>query len=126
VTTTDRLGERSVLTCPECSGVLWEIRDDALTRYRCHTGHAYTLESLSHFQMTETERALASAMRALEERVLVVERLASDAHAKGHTAMARQWDERAEEYRKQAALIRGVLLQRLPLDRLVEPQPAGQ
>jgi two-component system, chemotaxis family, protein-glutamate methylesterase/glutaminase len=40
------LGERSVLACPDCHGVLWEIKDGDLTRYRCHIGHAYTDEAL--------------------------------------------------------------------------------
>src|SRR5262245_50028813 len=41
VTLMDRLGRRSVLACPDCHGVMWEIEDGALVRYRCHVGHAY-------------------------------------------------------------------------------------
>src|SRR5262249_52345675 len=35
----DRIGRRSVLACPDCHGVMWEIDEGELTRYRCHVGH---------------------------------------------------------------------------------------
>jgi two-component system, chemotaxis family, protein-glutamate methylesterase/glutaminase len=31
----DWFGARSVLTCPDCGGIMWELKDDALSRYRC-------------------------------------------------------------------------------------------
>jgi hypothetical protein len=30
----DNLGRRSVLSCPDCGGVMWEIDEDDVTRYR--------------------------------------------------------------------------------------------
>ena len=42
-----RSGSLAPITCPECHGAMQEIRDGALVRYRCHTGHAFTLESLN-------------------------------------------------------------------------------
>jgi two-component system chemotaxis response regulator CheB len=43
----DWLGQRSVLTCPDCGGIMWEIKDGDLSRYRCHIGHAYTQETIT-------------------------------------------------------------------------------
>ena len=40
----DRIGRRSVLACPDCHGVMWEIDEGNLMRFRCHVGHAYTAE----------------------------------------------------------------------------------
>ncbi len=40
----DEIGRRSVLACPDCHGVMWEIREGDLLRYRCRVGHAYTAE----------------------------------------------------------------------------------
>jgi two-component system, chemotaxis family, protein-glutamate methylesterase/glutaminase len=40
--TLDRLGRGSVLTCPDCDAVMWEIDEGDVVRYRCHVGHAYT------------------------------------------------------------------------------------
>jgi two-component system chemotaxis response regulator CheB len=39
-------GTLSALTCPECGGALWEIRDGQLLRYECHVGHAYSEQAL--------------------------------------------------------------------------------
>ena len=44
--TNERLGELSPFACPECHGVLWEIDDGGLLRYRCHVGHAFTSETM--------------------------------------------------------------------------------
>jgi two-component system, chemotaxis family, protein-glutamate methylesterase/glutaminase len=106
----EQLGERSVLTCPECSGVLWEIKDGSLTRFRCHVGHAYSLEKLAEDQMTETDRALSTALRALDERVVILRKLADEAAQSQRDSMQRQWNERAAEYEKQAEVIRRALM----------------
>ena len=36
----------SGLTCPECSGALWEVKQGDLIQYRCRVGHAYSLDSM--------------------------------------------------------------------------------
>src|SRR5262249_27452786 len=41
-----KLGKLSPFTCPSCRGSLWELQDGELTRYRCHTGHAFSADSL--------------------------------------------------------------------------------
>jgi hypothetical protein len=35
-------GKPSVFACPECRGVLWELEEGRLVRYRCRVGHGYT------------------------------------------------------------------------------------
>ncbi|GGK19581.1 chemotaxis protein CheB [Deinococcus malanensis] len=39
-------GKVTPQTCPECGGVLVQISESGFTRYRCHTGHAYTGDTL--------------------------------------------------------------------------------
>ena len=58
-----RLGKVSPLTCPECHGALTEISDQGFLRFRCHTGHAYSAESLRSSQADAWERALYGALR---------------------------------------------------------------
>ena len=41
-----QLGEPSNYTCPECHGVLLQMKEGTMFRFRCHTGHAYSMESL--------------------------------------------------------------------------------
>jgi two-component system chemotaxis response regulator CheB len=62
------IGQPSRFACPECSGVLWEITGARPRRYRCHTGHAFTLRSLAFTQGEATDETLWGAMRALQER----------------------------------------------------------
>ena len=50
-----RLGTPSVFTCPECHGTLLQLKENGRTRYRCHTGHAYSADSLLS-EVTETRR----------------------------------------------------------------------
>ena len=40
------LGDASPNACPECHGSLVEIREGPIVRYRCHTGHSYSLRTL--------------------------------------------------------------------------------
>ena len=63
-----QLGQFTPYACPECHGVLSAIKDGGITRYRCHTGHAYTQRTLEHTQGTRTDEALWRALRALQER----------------------------------------------------------
>jgi len=77
------IGHPSRFACPECSGVLWEIDGSSPRRYRCHTGHGFTLRALAKTQDAATEDALWSAMRALQEREALLRELAKDADAAG-------------------------------------------
>jgi len=112
----DRIGRRSALSCPDCGGVMWEIDEGNLTRYRCHIGHAYTGE-LMHLAVDESlRRALASALRALDERVALVRKLAEQASAAGHNQLAESWARRRREFDHESDII-DEAIQRL--DRMV-------
>ena len=60
-----------MLACPDCHGVMWEIDEDELVRYRCHVGHAYTAKMMSLALDENLTRALASALRTLDERIAI-------------------------------------------------------
>src|SRR5207302_739863 len=42
----EHMGAPSAFSCPECGGVLWEIQDGDLLRFRCRVGHAFSVESV--------------------------------------------------------------------------------
>jgi two-component system chemotaxis response regulator CheB len=102
----DRLGRRSVLTCPDCNGVMWEIDDDDLSHYRCHVGHAYGAEMMNLALDENVRRALGSAIRALEERVALTERLRARASERGHNHSADDWSRKIEEIEKETDTLR--------------------
>ncbi|HEU4960200.1 MAG TPA: chemotaxis protein CheB [Sphingomonas sp.] len=100
-----RLADPSPLTCPDCHGVLSEMRDGEPLRYRCQIGHAYTAETLVA-NIDEVDQAVRVAMRVMEERVALVERMAQDARDTGRTAVAELYESRALEYRGYAKTLR--------------------
>jgi two-component system chemotaxis response regulator CheB len=102
----EKLGKRSLFACPDCHGVMWEIEDGDLIRYRCHVGHAYTAHSFGLALQDNLVRALGSALRALEERAQLVRRLAEQARTQNRTSLARQWDEKAGELEAHADVVR--------------------
>jgi two-component system chemotaxis response regulator CheB len=62
------IGNPSTYSCPDCSGNLWQIAGVSPQRFLCHTGHAFTLESLLSAQSRATDETLWSAIRALQEK----------------------------------------------------------
>ncbi len=62
------VGSETVLTCPDCGGTLWELRDGVHKRFRCRVGHAFSSGRLLEAIDTEIEQGLWVAARALRER----------------------------------------------------------
>src|SRR3954468_8984076 len=71
-----QIAEPSPYACPECHGVLLQLKGEGPTRFRCHTGHAYSIESLMAEVDEKIDESLWNAIRALEEAVLLWERAA--------------------------------------------------
>src|SRR5262245_2235778 len=93
----DRMGRRSTLSCPDCGGVMWEIDGDKSIRFRCHVGHAYSSEMMSLAQDDSLRRALGSALRALDERLALGEKLRQQAADRGHNQVTAHCAETEEE-----------------------------
>ncbi|WP_347304537.1 chemotaxis protein CheB [Croceibacterium sp. TMG7-5b_MA50] len=106
------LAEPSALSCPECRGVLSEVRASHPLRYRCQIGHGFTAEVLAA-RIDEVEEAVRVAMRIMEERVTLVERMARDARETGRLTVAELYETRAEEYRRYAGTLRQAALSSL-------------
>ena len=104
-----RFADPSTLTCPECLGVLSEVRGERPLRYRCPIGHAYTAEELAA-QTERVDEAVRLAMRIMEERVVLVERMAREARATGRAAVAELYERRAHEYQGYATTLREAAL----------------
>jgi two-component system chemotaxis response regulator CheB len=107
------LGRPSPNACPECRGSLVEIREGPIVRYRCHTGHAYSLGTLLDDTETDIEKALWNAARAIEERSFLLKTMEERAREAGDIALA---DRLAVEASQDQADARGVrrLAQRSP------------
>ncbi|HEX4352787.1 MAG TPA: chemotaxis protein CheB, partial [Polyangiales bacterium] len=108
----------SSFACPECHGVLWEVKEGELTRYRCRVGHAYLPESLSDAVEDRLEEALWIALRSLRESSSLATRLAERAAVQHLPLSAEKYRERSREAAERATLIESVLRRGQLLDEV--------
>ena len=114
------IAEPTAITCPNCQGVLSEVRGERPLRYRCQIGHAQTAEILASMP-GEVNEAMRVALRVMEERVTLVTRMAQDARSTGRSAVAELYQSRAEEYGRYATILREAAIEALrPLRHLDE------
>ena len=102
-------GPPSGLTCPECGGALWELNDGNMIKYRCHVGHGYTEQAMASNQEAAVEAALWAAVRALEEKAALRQRMAERAIKGNLNGIAHDYVRRANDAHEQARAIRDVL-----------------
>lgn len=105
----DLLAKPSTFTCPECNGTLWELNHQRPKRFRCHTGHAYTERSLIAFQGDLVENSIWFAMRALQEKHMLLTRMANDALAQKRTKEADKYHLVAEKAQQGAEVLRRLI-----------------
>jgi two-component system chemotaxis response regulator CheB len=105
----ERPGQPSGFSCPDCNGVLFEIRDGELVRYRCRVGHAWSAESLLGEQAQQLDSALWMALRGLEEKASLARGMSEGARQRGNPLTARRFEEQAYEATRAANLIRAML-----------------
>jgi len=75
------IGKPSFYTCPDCGGVLFEMNEQRPTRYRCHTGNAFSLRTLAYTQEEVSDAALWTSLRVLQEKESILRRLAQSPDA---------------------------------------------
>lgn len=106
----DKLGTLSPYNCPHCNGVLWEVDDDGPPiRFRCHTGHAFTLDALNSAQEKALDESLFNALRAHKGRASLIRRLAENAEGQQSKEMFEARMRRVEE---DAERLEQIILQR--------------
>jgi two-component system chemotaxis response regulator CheB len=103
------LGQPSVFTCPDCGGILFEIEDSGMPRYRCSIGHAYGAQSLAAGKDAKVEEALSAALRALQESERLSRRLMANLHEKDFPLTLKELQAKAEAQERHARLIRELL-----------------
>src|SRR5262249_44270321 len=101
-----KVGKPSVFGCPECGGVLWEIAQGDLLRFRCRVGHAYTAEHLRAEQRHVVETSLWAALRALEERASLYRRMAERARGVNQDKTFKVFEDRALNTEENSRVLR--------------------
>lgn len=111
----DKPGRPSRFSCPECHGVLWEIDDEDMIRFRCRVGHAYSPNVLMAEQSDSVEAALWAGLRALEENAALMTRMAKNMRERGNERSAARFDFQAGNALRRAETLRRLILGREPL-----------
>lgn len=94
------------ISCPDCGGGLYEVNGARPLRYRCHTGHAFSARALERAQADSGEQTLRSGVRALQERELLLRRMATVADATGDAPQAEAARRQADRLHAQVRELR--------------------
>jgi two-component system, chemotaxis family, protein-glutamate methylesterase/glutaminase len=117
----EQIGKLSALTCPECNGALWEIKLKGPTRYRCHTGHAFTARVLEALQGNAVEDAIWGAIRALHEQERLFSKLCEKELQLGNSEAAAEYRAKAAQAQRHSQELRDLIATRALAVRLDTP-----
>ena len=110
VSQVNALGRQVPYNCPNCGGVLWQVRKSNVHRYRCHTGHSFTAATLEASQVERIEETLWICMRMLEERKNLLRTTATREQQQGFSKSARLQRQRVTEIEVHIGRVREILL----------------
>jgi two-component system, chemotaxis family, protein-glutamate methylesterase/glutaminase len=103
-------GEVSSFGCPDCGGVLWQLRDGDFVRFRCRVGHAWTGDALIAKQSDVVDEAMWVALRALEESAQLSRQIGARHEARGSSNLARRFLDQANAIERRADSVRLALV----------------
>jgi two-component system chemotaxis response regulator CheB len=118
------LGTPSVFTCPECHGTLLQFQEGHRTRFRCHTGHAFSTSALLAETTQHMEEGLWSAVRAMEESQMLLQHLGEHLQG-GQPDVAELFLRQAQKINDQKRVVRQVAIDSEVLsEEKIRRQPA--
>jgi two-component system chemotaxis response regulator CheB len=98
-------GQASHISCPDCGGVLNQIKVDDEIRFRCQVGHAFTPLGLAEAQSEELERALGIAVRTHRDRIRLFGEMRESARARQLPHAEQRWNVASEESQRMVAVL---------------------
>lgn len=114
----EKIGVKTNLVCPECRGTLWQVGAEDPVRFRCHVGHALTMDVFMAEQTDNLEQALWSAVRVMEEKVSLARLMKDRMAARGVTTVANRYERYAAQIEEEAATVRRLILHGLGMRSL--------
>jgi two-component system chemotaxis response regulator CheB len=106
-TSSELLGDETGLTCPDCGGAIYQQDEGEVVSFRCRVGHQYAADTFVVEQSKTVENSLWAGLRLLEERAVLMRRLA-ERYAE-HQRTSRRFREKAEELEGHAAQLTQLL-----------------
>jgi two-component system chemotaxis response regulator CheB len=105
------MGELSPFTCPECEGVMAAIKDGNRVRYRCHTGHAFSADSLLAALTEKTEDTLWKAVKEMQETAMLLNHVGDHFAENNRPHEAAVYFQKAKETLQRSQLIRTAVIE---------------
>ena len=99
-------GDLTPYTCPECHGVLTALSEDQRIRFRCHTGHAFSADSLLASITANIEEELWTVIRNIQESILLLNHIGDHFAEANEGKIAAVYFKKAKEAMHRAALVR--------------------
>ncbi len=94
-------------SCPDCQGSLYALR--GTDRYRCRVGHAWSADALLQQKNDDLERALWTALRTLDEKTSLANRMRASAVERQNMRLVARYENSAQESEQAAAVLRAFL-----------------
>jgi two-component system chemotaxis response regulator CheB len=104
-----RLANAVALSCPACGGVLSQMKRSPPLRFRCQVGHGYTGEALAAEQEDSVDEAMRVALRIVEERAVLTQKMAEEARRSGMRLSAASYERTSAQSRRHVETLREAL-----------------
>lgn len=101
-----KLGDPSSYACPECHGVLLQLKDENPLRFRCHTGHAYSVQSLLAEINEKMEESVWIAIRSFEEGAMLMRQMAGHLQEGAKDKAGEELLRRAQDTKRRSELLK--------------------
>lgn len=121
-TVIEYIGNLTPLTCPECHGVLFAIKEADRLRYRCHTGHAFSSDSLLDAITGNVEDTLWDAIRSIKENIELLNHMGDHFASVNLPKLAALFFKKAREAEERMKLVWQAVMntEHLDTDKLIE------
>lgn len=106
-------GDPSHFSCPDCGGVMVQIKEGSMMRFRCHTGHGFSSGSLLNEVKETIEKKLWQSVRSFEESIMLLDMTADNLAQAGNLQAAQEFKTQAETATKSANALRAYIYDHL-------------
>lgn len=121
-----QLGTLTPYTCPECHGVLASLQEGDRVRFRCHTGHAFSADSLLTAITENIEESLWAAIRSVQESVFFLNHMGDHFAEQNQPKLAAMYFRKAHDADQRAGIIRSAVFNHEQLSTLGVEQQAKE
>src|SRR5215212_9243605 len=97
------LGSMTQFTCPECRGALVGIKEGGLFRFRCHTGHGFSADSLLEGLTEKVGELIWQTTRGFQEASMLLEHIGRHMQENGGADQAEEFLAKARELNQSAS-----------------------